>query len=31
VQLIVRAGGKLYTAQKEVKIAVPFDNKLLSE
>lgn len=31
VQLIVRAGGKLYTAQKEVKIAVPFDNKFLSE
>ncbi len=31
LQLVVRAGGKLYTAQKEVKIAVPLDNKLLTE
>jgi len=31
LQLIVRAGGKLYTAQKEVKVAIPLDHKLLSE
>ena len=31
MQLVVRAGGKLYFVQKEVKIAKPLDNKLLSE
>ncbi len=31
LQLVVRAGGKLYSVQKEVKIAKPLDNKLLSD
>ena len=31
LQLIVRAGGKLYTAQKEVKVAVPVNHQLLAE
>ena len=31
IQLIARAGGKLYSAQKEVKIALPLNTKLLME
>ncbi|MDY7539945.1 thiosulfate oxidation carrier protein SoxY [Undibacterium sp. RTI2.1] len=31
IQLVVRAGGRLYSAQKEVKIAIPLNTKLLME
>lgn len=31
LQLVARAGGKLYTVQKEVKVAIPYDARLFSE